>query len=168
MLLSRSDLRQQSLVRSEFLVGNVVVLLACASSSFYNVYSKDLLKCFPVWKFGVRLRDGFGAEHLAPHLVRALTWVGYRLLHDRHLALGPGLECLRLGFSDGAVGVRAPPPGREPSFVLHLFVALLGVLISAVTLHERITGSMLIGGGITLAGAVMITAVENSPAAEEA
>jgi drug/metabolite transporter (DMT)-like permease len=44
----------------------------------------------------------------------------------------------------------------------------LGVLISAVTLHEHITGSMLIGGGITLAGAVMITVAESSSAAEKA
>jgi drug/metabolite transporter (DMT)-like permease len=44
----------------------------------------------------------------------------------------------------------------------------LGVLISAVTLHERITGSMLIGGGITLAGAVMITVAESPSAAEKA
>jgi drug/metabolite transporter (DMT)-like permease len=42
----------------------------------------------------------------------------------------------------------------------------LGVLISAVTLHEHITGSMLIGGAITLAGAVMITLAE-SPVTEE-
>src|SRR5438552_16796771 len=40
----------------------------------------------------------------------------------------------------------------------------LGVLISALTLHEHITGSMLIGGAVTLAGAVMITVAENPSA----
>jgi len=42
----------------------------------------------------------------------------------------------------------------------------LGVLISALTLHEHITASMLIGGAITLAGAVMITVAE-SPSVQE-
>jgi len=37
----------------------------------------------------------------------------------------------------------------------------LGVLISAITLHENITTSMLIGGAITLAGAVIITVAES-------
>jgi drug/metabolite transporter (DMT)-like permease len=44
----------------------------------------------------------------------------------------------------------------------------LGVLISAVTLHERITGSMLIGGALSLAGAVMITVGESPSGGEQA
>jgi len=40
----------------------------------------------------------------------------------------------------------------------------LGVLISSATLHEHITGSMLIGGGVTLAGTILITVAE-SPSA---
>ena len=44
----------------------------------------------------------------------------------------------------------------------------LGVLISAVTLHEKITAAMLLGGGITLAGAVMITLAESLSSGEQA
>ena len=125
LLLSRSDLRQQSLVRSEFLAGNVLVLLACASSSFYNVYSKDLLKRFSGLEI---LVYGYAMALVLSILLliwsEPLTWSGYRLLYDGHLDLGAGLERLQLGFSDGAMDVRTPPLGRDPGFGLDLFVAL--------------------------------------------
>jgi drug/metabolite transporter (DMT)-like permease len=41
----------------------------------------------------------------------------------------------------------------------------LGVLISSLTLHEPITGPMILGGLITLAGAILVTATETSKAA---
>ena len=36
----------------------------------------------------------------------------------------------------------------------------LGVLISAITLQEKITSNMIVGGLVTLTGTVLITAVE--------
>jgi drug/metabolite transporter (DMT)-like permease len=37
----------------------------------------------------------------------------------------------------------------------------LGVLLSVVTLHEKVTGAMLLGGAITLIGTLMITCTES-------
>jgi drug/metabolite transporter (DMT)-like permease len=36
------------------------------------------------------------------------------------------------------------------------------VLISAVTLHEKITSSMIVGGLVTLAGTILMTTAEPS------
>jgi drug/metabolite transporter (DMT)-like permease len=169
VLLSRSDLRQQSLVRSEFLVGNVLVLLACASSSFYNVYSKDLLKRFSgleilVYGYAMALVLSIPlliwSEPLTWSVIASYTtatWLSVLVLSVFSWGLAMVLWMFvlrRLDVSQASASIYLLP--------------FLGVLISAVTLHERITGSMLIGGGITLAGAVMITVAESPSAAEKA
>src|SRR5215471_16423628 len=46
LILSNIDLRHLDLAQAEFLVGNLLVLFACVASSFYNVYSKELLRRF--------------------------------------------------------------------------------------------------------------------------
>src|ERR1700730_12963470 len=162
MLLSRSDLRRQSLVRGEFLVGNVLVLLACASSSFYNVYSKDLLNRFSALEILVygytmavvlSIPPLIWAEPLSWSALAgysAATWLAVLVLSIFSWGLAMVLWMFvlrRLDVSQASVSIYMLP--------------FLGVLISAATLHERITGSMLVGGGITLAGAVMITVAES-------
>lgn len=169
MLLSRSELQQQSLVRTEFLVGNVLVLLACASSSFYNVYSKDLLERFSgleilVYGYAMALVLSIPlliwSEPLTWSVIGSYTtatWLSVLVLSVFSWGLAMVLWMFvlrRLDVSQASVSIYLLP--------------FLGVLISAATLHERITGSMLIGGGITLAGAVMITVAESPSAAEKA
>jgi len=167
LLLSRSDLRQQALARGEFLAGNVLVLLACASSSFYNVYSKDLLgrfTAFEVLVYGYVMALALSipfliwAEPVSWPAVRAYTaatWLSVLVLS----AFSWGLAMVLWMFVLRRIDV------SQASVSIYL-LPFLGVLISALTLHEHITGSMLFGGAITLAGAVMITVAE-SPSAEE-
>ncbi len=44
--MSVKDLEQSSLLQSSYLVGNLLVLVGCCGSSFYNVYCKGLLARF--------------------------------------------------------------------------------------------------------------------------
>ncbi|HLI33716.1 MAG TPA: DMT family transporter, partial [Terriglobia bacterium] len=46
LIMSNVDWRHVGLTSSKFLTGNLLVLAACASSSFYNVYCKELLSRF--------------------------------------------------------------------------------------------------------------------------
>ena len=46
LILSGFDLRHFQFTSHRFLVGNLLVLAACAGSSLYNVYSKELLSRF--------------------------------------------------------------------------------------------------------------------------
>src|SRR5260370_5300756 len=152
LLLSRSDLRQQSLVRREFLVGNVLVLLACASSSFYNVYSKDLLNRFSgleilVYGYAMALVLSIPlliwSEPLTWSVIGSYTtatWLSVLVLS----VFTWGLAIVLLMF-----GIRRLDVSRA-SVSIYL-LPFLGVLISTVTLHERITGSMLLGVAIPLA-----------------
>ena len=167
LLLSRSDLHQQALTRGEFLTGNILVLLACASSSFYNVYCKDLLSrftAFEVLVYGYAMALVLSvplliwAEPLRWPAVRsytAATWLSVLVLSVFSWGLAMVLWMFvlrRIDVSQASVSIYLLP--------------FLGVLISALTLHEHITASMLIGGTITLAGAVMITVAE-SPSVQE-
>lgn len=45
-LLSKSDLQQASFISKKYLVGNLICLISCLGSAFYNVYCKDLLHRF--------------------------------------------------------------------------------------------------------------------------
>jgi drug/metabolite transporter (DMT)-like permease len=167
LLLSRSDLHQQALTRGEFLNGNILVLLACASSSFYNVYCKDLLNrftAFEVLVYGYAMALVLSiplmiwTEPLTWPAVRsytAATWLSVLVLSVFSWGLAMVLWMFvlrRIDVSQASVSIYLLP--------------FLGVLISALTLHEPITASMLIGGAITLAGAVMITVAE-SPSVQE-
>src|SRR5580765_931053 len=167
LLLSRSDLHQQALARGEFLAGNVLVLLACASSAFYNVYSKDLLRRFTgleilVYGYAMALvlciPILIWTEPLSSPAIRAYTaatWLSVLVLS----AFSWGLAMVLWMFVLRRIDV------TQASVSIYL-LPFLGVLISALTLHEPITASMLIGGAITLAGAVMITVAE-SPSVQE-
>ncbi len=165
LLLSRSDLSQQSLTHSRFLMGNVLVLLACASSSFYNVYSKELLGRFnglEVLVYGYSLALAISiplllwVEPITWDAIRAYTlatWlsVGVLSFFSWGLAMVLWMFVLkRIDVSQASVSIYLLP--------------FLGVLISALTLHEKITMPMIVGGAITLVGAVLITATE-APAA---
>jgi drug/metabolite transporter (DMT)-like permease len=169
MLLSRSDLQQQSLVRSEYLAGNVLVTLACASSAFYNVYSKDLLNRFSgleILVYGYTMAVVLSiplliwTEPLRWSAIVAYTkatWLSVVVLSVFSWGLAMVLWMFvlrRLDVTQASVSIYLLP--------------FLGVLISGLTLHEHITGSMLIGGAITLAGAVMITVAETPTAQEKA
>jgi drug/metabolite transporter (DMT)-like permease len=167
LLLSGGDLRQARLANPGYLAGNGLVLLACASSSFYNVYSKELLKRFTpvevlvtgyliaaaislpliVWveHFSPRDAAGYGLSGWMSLLVLGLmSWGIAMVLWLRLLT--------RLDVSQASVSIYLLP--------------FLGVLISALALGERITASTAAGGAITLAGTLLIT-LADSPRGKE-
>jgi drug/metabolite transporter (DMT)-like permease len=165
LILSGFDWRHLQLASSKYLLGNVLVLLACASSSFYNVYCKELLRRFTplevliygyILAFVVSVPLMAWVEHfsvLAIRDFRASTWLALIVLS----ALSWGLAMVlwmfllkRLDVSQASVSIYLLP--------------FLGVLISAVTLKEQITTSMLVGGLVTLAGTILITATEPTSA----
>ncbi len=165
LVLSAADLRQLQLWRGRFLLGNVLVLLACLGSSFYNVYCKELLKRFTLLEV---LIYGYAMAFLASLLLMTwaepfswsslrayttTTWVALITLSvfSWGLAMVLWMYLLkRLDVSQASVSIYLLP--------------FLGVLISAVTLKERITPVMVVGGLVTLAGTVLITSLDPTTA----
>ncbi len=161
LVLSASDLRQLQLLRGRFLLGNVLVLLACLGSSFYNVYCKELLKRFTLLEvliYGYMLAflaslvlmpwaEPFSWSSLRTY--STATWVALIALSVFSWGLAMVLWMFllkRLDVSQASVSIYLLP--------------FLGVLISAVTLKERITLVMVIGGLVTLVGTVLITSLD--------
>ncbi len=160
-ILSDFDWRHLELASNKFLLGNVLVLLSCACSSFYDVCSKELLRRFSpveVLIFGYILAVLANVPllyWLEPFSLQALrrysstTWIGLVLLGVFVWGFAMILWMFllkRLDVSQASVSIYLLP--------------FLGVIIAAVFLGERITGTMVVGGGITLAGTVMIVSTE--------
>jgi drug/metabolite transporter (DMT)-like permease len=163
LILSSSDLRHFQLISGKFVLGNFLVFVACMGSSFYNVYCKELLRrftplevlivgylltfvgCVPFMVFAehftlASLRDYQLATWLALIILSVFSW---------GLAMVLWMFLLkRLDVSQASVSIYLLP--------------FLGVIISALTLHEKITASMIVGGTVTLAGTILITSLDSS------
>ena len=163
LILSDFDWRHMALASSKYLLGNVLVLLACTTSSFYNVYAKELLRRFTpleVLVYGylialvVSLPLSIGVENFSLAVVRnytGATWLALVVLSTISWGLAMILWMFllkKLDVSQASVSI----------YLLPLF----GVLISAATLKENITPTMIVGGAVTLIGTVLITSTETS------
>jgi drug/metabolite transporter (DMT)-like permease len=161
LILSDFDWRHMTLTSNRFLLGNLLVLLSCACSSFYNVCSKELLRRFTpveVLTIGYFLAalvsipllcwiEPFSLPSLRQY--SSATWIGLLLLgvFVWGLAMVLWMSLLkRLDVSQASVSVYLLP--------------FLGVLISALSLGEKITGMMVLGGSVTLAGTILIVSLD--------
>ena len=161
LILSTPDLRNLRFTEGRFLAGNVLVLLACLGSSLYNVYCKELLSRFTpmevliygymfAFVFSLLLMhwaEPFSWKSLGTYGGR--TWIALLILSLFSWGLAMVLWMFllkRLDVSQASVSIYLLP--------------FLGVVISAITLHESIGISTAIGGIITLAGAILITTLE--------
>jgi drug/metabolite transporter (DMT)-like permease len=163
LILSGFDWRHMDLASSKYAIANFAVLLACTSSSFYNVYSKKLLRRFTplevlVYGYWVAVVASvpllIWVEHFTfgSVLTYSVTvWIALLILSvvSWGLAMVLWMYLLkRLDVSQASV-----------SFYLLPF---LGVVISAITLHEKITHTMIFGGLVTLVGTILITSTETT------
>jgi drug/metabolite transporter (DMT)-like permease len=165
LVLSDFNWRELQFANSRFLLGNLLVLLACAASSFYNVYCKELLRRFTplevlVYGYLIALVASLPllvwVEPLSGQAVRGYelrVWIALGVLSIFSWGLAMVLWMFvlkRLDVSQASVSIYLLP--------------FLGVLISALTLHERITPVMIAGGVITLAGTILMTSLEPTSA----
>jgi drug/metabolite transporter (DMT)-like permease len=165
LLLSDLDWRQLGVASSKFLLGNVLILLACLSSAFYNVYAKELLRRFTplqVLVYGYLMAVVLSLPLLMwvePLSLSALqgytraTWLSLVVLSVLSWGLAMVLWMYlltRLDVSQASVSIYLLP--------------FLGVLISALTLKEKITTAMIVGGLVTLFGTILITSTEKTTA----
>jgi drug/metabolite transporter (DMT)-like permease len=167
LIISGFDWRHADFRNTRFFAGNLLVLVACAASAFYNVYSKKLLRHFTpleVLVFGYLITAAVCVtlvpwiEPFSPSSVRAYTaesWTALLVLSvfSWGLAMVLWMYLLkRLDVSQASVSIYLLP--------------FLGVLLSAISLHEKITATMAVGGLVTLAGTILITSIESSTSAE--
>jgi len=163
LILSDFDWRHLGLASGKYAFANLLILLACASSSFYNVFCKKLLRRFTPFEV---LVYGYLCAVIAsvPLLIwvepfrrsdvrayNVATWIALLVLSvvSWGLAMVLWMYLLtRLDVSQASVSVYLLP--------------ILGVLISSLTLRERITSTMILGGAVTLVGTILVTSTETT------
>ena len=155
VVISRSDLQGGSF-RKELLIGNAVIFLAGAGSAFYNAYSKKLLETYSELQV---LLYGYIVSVV---LCAASVYVTGEpsLLHVTAYPLSAWLAVACLGgFSWGIAMVLwmwvlnriAVSQASVSVYMLSVF----GVVLSAITLHER-PGLMQIAGGLIVVLATVL------------
>lgn len=159
-LVSVSDLAQASFSRG-LLVGNFVILIGGLGSAFYNTYSKDLLSRYSelevlVYSYII----GAAACAIISAAVEAkpfykvtgysnATWLAIAVLGLLSWGVAMVLWMWVLNRLE-VVQVSAS------IYLLPLF----GLILSIVTVHERVTLAQILGGLLTLAGTVTLTLFE--------
>jgi drug/metabolite transporter (DMT)-like permease len=160
LLISTTDLAEASFSR-QLLFGNLIILLAGLGSAFYNTYSKHLL--FHHSELQVLLYSysiagaacaliSMGTETKPFYRVAGytgVTWLAVAVLGL--LSWGVAMILWMWVLNRLEVG--------QVSTSIY-FLPLFGLILSIATLHERITGSQILGGILTVVGTAMLTLYE--------
>lgn len=161
VLISFSDLSGASFNR-RLLIGNCVVFLAGAGSAFYNAYGKRLLARFDeleVLVYGYiaavpacALLALISGEHLVGDMLAAprAVWLSIGVLGGLSWGLAMVLWMWVLSRIDAS----------QASVSIYL-LSVFGVILSAFTLHERLSPAQLVGGGLVFVGTVLTSEYES-------
>jgi drug/metabolite transporter (DMT)-like permease len=160
LLVSVSDLAQASFSRG-LLVGNFVILIGGLGSAFYNTYSKDLLSRYSelevlVYSYII----GAAACAVISAAVEAKPFYKVRGYSDATWLAIAVLGLLSWGVAMVLwMWVLNRLEVVQVSASIYL-LPLFGLILSIVTVHERVTLAQIIGGLLTLAGTVTLTLFE--------
>ena len=166
LLISTSDLAQASF-GSTLLLGNFVILIAGLGSAFYNTYSKDLLSHYSELEV---LIYSYAVGAIACGVISAIfearpfylaggysvkTWAAIAVLGL--LSWGVAMILWMWVLNRLEVG--------QVSTSIYL-LPFFGLILSIVTVHDRITLPQLIGGALTLVGTGALTLFEGKRAGQ--
>jgi drug/metabolite transporter (DMT)-like permease len=167
LLVSTNDLAHASFDR-KLLLGNAVIFLGGAGSAFYNTYSKEALTRYSelevlIYSFSVAIVacaaiSAWGEPkpfyQMAGYPVS--TWVAVLFLGA--IAWGLAMVLWMWVLNRLEVG--------QVSASIYL-LPIFGLVLSVLTLHERITPKQILGGLLTFSGTAILMFVENRSHASE-
>jgi drug/metabolite transporter (DMT)-like permease len=152
------DWHSLNLTSTEYLLGNLLILASVGGSAFYNVYSKKLLTHFTplevllysyyaviavLLPITVRLEpEGFG---MLPHLAGSV-WAGVAALALLQYFASMVIFLTVLTRLDAT-----------QASLSNYMIPFFGLVVAAVTMHERLTGYMVFGGLLVLASTLLTT-----------
>ena len=149
--------RELNFTSMSYMAGNMILFLQVSGSSFYNVYSKKLLRrytpimvlfysylaCLPVLIFFSLYLEGASLRHLVHFQVS--LWLGIMTIGSinvfamlMYLGVMTRLDATQAGLSN-------------------YLIPFFGVIVAALTLHERLTRAMVLGGILVLTSTLLIT-----------
>ncbi|HWR17732.1 MAG TPA: DMT family transporter [Terriglobales bacterium] len=162
LMISTSDLAEASFSRN-LLFGNFVILIAGLGSAFYNTYSKSLLaryselevliNSYVVGAVACAIISGFFEKSPFYKIdgYSSRTWVAIAVLGLLSWGVAMVLWMWVLNRLD--VG--------QVSTSIYL-LPLFGLVLSIISVHDRITPSQILGGLLTVAGTATLTLFEKN------
>jgi drug/metabolite transporter (DMT)-like permease len=162
-LMSTGDWKQASFGQMRFLGGNILILVGCLGSSFYNVYCKGLMQRFSEIEILIfsyitaslaSLPLLIWAEPFSFRTFLSLGWKGWAAF--AFLALFMYGASMLLFFK-----ALQHLDVTTASTSLYL-VPVFGVLLAAAVLGERLNAFALLGAAIVLAATVLIMRYDTS------
>jgi drug/metabolite transporter (DMT)-like permease len=168
LLVSDIDWKSVNLTQSRFLVGNLLIFVSCFGSAFINSYSKKLLEEFSAAE--VLVYSFFVADVVLFALIVALEPDSLRRL----AAIGAGawFSLLLIALFSLSISmvlfymVLEKIDATQASLSVYL-LPVFGVLMSAVTVGERITWNLILGGALVLVSTFLVTTYEERKKAME-
>lgn len=166
LLVSTSDLAQASFSR-DLLLGNFVIFIGGLGSAFYNTYSKDLLSRYSElevliysYTVGAAACAMISAVFESKPFYRvtgysSATWLAIAVLGV--LSWGVAMILWMWVLNRLEVG--------QVSTSIYL-LPLFGLILSIVTVHDRITLPQILGGVLTVAGTATLTLFEGRRATQ--
>jgi len=159
--------RELNFTSMSYLAGNMLLFLQVTGSSFYNVYSKKLLRRYtpsmvlfysylaslPVLIFFTVYLEGATLRHFPDF--RVSLWLGI-------LAIGSVNVFAMLMYLGVMTRLDATQAGLS-----NYLIPVFGVTVAAVTLHERLSRAMILGGILVLTSTLLITVYDRQTAEEE-
>jgi len=162
LLTSISDIRGADLGRSSYLLGNLLFLVACAGSAFYNTYCKllvdkhytelEVLVYTSIVASAISVPVFMFVEPLSAATLRSLDWRALAGLLELAIIVY-GLSMLlffallkRLDVTQATLS----------NYVLPFFMGLLAVFV----LGESVTPATAVGGLVILASTLVVTVYE--------
>ncbi len=166
LLVSTSDLSRASFSRS-LLLGNFVILIAGLGSAFYNTYSKDLLSRYSELEVLIFSY----AVGVAACAIISVTFESKPFYRVAGYSGGTWLAVAILGLLSWGVAMilwmwvlnRLEVGQISTSIYL---LPLFGLILSVVTVHERLSLPQILGGALTVAGTATLTLFEGRRSAQ--
>ncbi len=160
LMISTSDLAQASFSRT-LLIGNFIILIAGLGSAFYNTYSKSLLATYTELEV---LINSYVVGAVACALISvAFEKTPFYMVSGYPAKLWAAIAVLGL-LSWGVAMVlwmwvlNRLDVGQVSTSIYLL--PLFGLILSIVSVHDRITVSQIVGGVLTVAGTATLTFFE--------
>lgn len=162
LLLSVGDLRQTSMINLKYLGGNLLILVGCLGSAYYNVYCKGLLSRFGMTEIliysyivasVVSIPLLFTVEPFHLSTLAAFDWKAWSSFAFLAIFMY-GLSMILFFYVLRHVAVTVA------SLSLYL-VPVFGVLLARLFLHESLTLVSICGAAIVLTATLLIMKFDN-------
>lgn len=160
-LVSDIDWRSVALFQGHYLLGNILVFLSCLGSAFYNSFSAKILAVFSPTE--VLLYTFTITDAVLLSLMLAFEWSSLGRLAA--LGLIAWLNLLVLAVFSLSMSmllyfwVIQRIDVTQASLSIYM-LPVFGVILSSITLHEKITTQLMVGGALVFVSTFLVTTYE--------